>query len=298
MCIKGNKNFLSVLICFFCVSLYSQNSMYPVITELSSKNLLFKQFSQEVENSYKLIASSSEQIIPLFFSYTSTSSDTLLTISSRCTLPYETVATLNRINGNDVSLDGKVLLLPTCPGLFLPSDPKTPLEILLAEKYLALSEFSCYTFNGTKYYFIQNARLSSTERAFFLDSALQLPLSHGVLTSNYGMRKSPITGQLKFHDGVDFAAPEGTPVTACKSGSVEKTGYSDVYGNFIILKHDSATRSFYAHLSRISVQAGDIVYSRAVIGETGSSGLSTGAHLHFEIWVDGKTVDPLLIIKG
>lgn len=298
MCIKGSKALFFAFLIAVSASLSAQSNRFPVISELSSANVLFKQFSQEIENSYKQIARSAEPVDVLFFKYTALSSDTLLTIAARCVLPYETIATLNRINGSDASIEGKTLLLPTCPGLFLPFDPKTPLEILLAQKYLADSEYSCYTFDNIKYSFVQNARLSSTERAFFLDSALQLPLPNGILTSDYGMRKSPITGHYIFHDGVDFAAPEGTPVLACKAGSVEQTGWSEVYGNFIIVKHDASTRSFYAHLSIISVTAGDLIFSRSSIGKVGSTGFSTGAHLHFEIWVDGKTVDPLSMIKG
>lgn len=298
MFIKGSKALYFAFIIFLCTLLPAQTNLFPVISELSSTNILFKQFSQEIENSYKKIARTVEPVDLLFFKYTVKPSDTLITIAARCVLPYETLATLNRINSSDASIAGMTLLLPTCPGLFLPSDPKTALEILLAQKYLADAEYSCYTLDNIKYSFVQNARLSSTERAFFLDSALQLPLPNGILTSDYGMRKSPITGHYIFHDGVDFAAPAGTPVLACKAGSVEKTGWSEVYGNFIIIKHDASTRSFYAHLSTISVTAGDLVFSHGSIGKVGSTGLSTGAHLHFEIWIDGKTVDPLSMIKG
>lgn len=298
MFIKGSKALYFAFILFLSTPLPAQTNLFPVISELSSTNILFKQFSQEIENSYKKIARTVEPVDLLFFKYTAKPSDTLITIAARCVLPYETLATLNRINSSNALIAGMTLLLPTCPGLFLPSDPKTPLEILLTQKYLADAEYSCYTLDNIKYSFVQNARLSSTERAFFLDSALQLPLPNGILTSDYGMRKSPITGHYIFHDGVDFAAPEGTPVLACKAGSVEKTGWSEVYGNFIIIKHDASTRSFYAHLSTISVTAGDLVFSHGSIGKVGSTGLSTGAHLHFEIWIDGKTVDPLSMIKG
>lgn len=298
LCTRESKPFFVILLLFAIVPVCAQKQFFPTLTELSSKNILFKQFSEEIENSYKKLARSSEPVDILFFSYKALPSDTLISISARCVLPYETIATLNRLPSTDTSIAGKTLLLPTCPGLFLPSDPKTPLEILLAEKYLAGGEYSCYTLDNGKYSFVQNARLSSTERAFFLDSALQLPLPNGILTSDYGMRKSPITGNDSFHEGVDFAAPEGTIVLACKSGSIEQTGWSEVYGYFVIIKHDAATRSFYAHLSEISVKQGDLVFSHDSIGKVGSTGLSTGAHLHFELWVDGKTVDPLLIIKG
>lgn len=275
---------------------------FPEIKELSHKNTLFKQFTQEVEENYKGLAQNGEQISLQFFSYSANKGDTLLTIAARSLIPYETLASLNRIAEISAVLDGKKILIPTCPGLFVLLEPKSPLEILLKEKYLHEPNLVWYTLNNEEFGFIQDARFSATERAFFLDSGLRLPVLHAVLSSHYGQRISPITGKESFHEGVDLAAPEGSLVMACKSGIVEQVGVSPVYGNFIIMRHDDDKsrdmRSFYAHLKTIDCKEGDFVFGTAVIGTVGSTGLSTGPHLHFEIWLNGKTINPNELIKG
>jgi len=109
------------------------------------------------------------------------------------------------------------------------------------------------------------------------------PLPYAVpVTSNYGWRVNPVTQEWSFHSGIDLGAPMGTPVLATKAGKVEFAGWSGGYGNLIELAHDSfGTR--YAHLDRIDVNAGQRVVKGQQIGIVGSTGRSTGPHLHFEI---------------
>lgn len=297
---KNLKIFIYLSLFFLPSILKAQN--FPEIEELTHKNILFKQFSQEVEENYKLLAQSDAPIPLQFFYYTAQKGDTLLTIAARTLIPYETIASLNRLGEIGAYIEGRKLILPSCPGIFFVSNPLSPLEILLKEKYLHEINLLCYNFNDTCFYFIQNARLSATERAFFLDSSLRLPVLHAVLSSNYGFRQSPITGKESFHEGIDLAAPEGSLVMACKAGLVEQIGYSEVYGNFIIINHNDEKgqqmRSFYAHLQTIDCEESNFVLGGAVIGSIGSTGLSTGPHLHFEIWINGKTINPNDLIKG
>ena len=306
VCKKDNK--LCFLVPFFLIFLsivqiqtaYAQR--FPEITDLSHKNILFKQFSQEVEKNYILLAQKDVQIPLQFFYYRAKKGDTLLTVGARTLIPYETLASLNRIGEINAHLEGKKILLPTCPGIFVVEKPVSPLEILLKEKYLHELNFVCYTLNSGSFYFYQGARLSATERAFFLDANLRLPVAESVLSSRYGQRLSPITGKEAFHGGVDLAASEGAVVMACKAGHVERTGNSATYGNFVIIRHGEEKgremRSFYAHLNTIDCNTGDFVLGGARIGTVGSTGLSTGPHLHFEISLDGKTIDPKEMIRG
>ncbi|MCM1320956.1 MAG: M23 family metallopeptidase [Bacteroides sp.] len=149
---------------------------------------------------------------------------------------------------------------------------------------------------GERFFFIPDGKLNPTERAFFLDSSMKSPLPPGILTSGYGLRISPISGTEKFHNGIDLAAPEGTEVYACKAGIVKQTGSSPVYGKFVIIGHDERMSSFYAHLSAMHVSAGDAVSGGDVIGEVGTTGASTGPHLHFEVLSDGKGIDPVKVL--
>ena len=126
---------------------------------------------------------------------------------------------------------------------------------------------------------------------------MQLPLSKKIVTSGFGYRVSPITGKWKFHAGIDLAAPEGTEVYACKQGKVKTAAYSDIYGNYIVLSHNNSTTSLYAHLSQILVQKNESVATGQKIGLTGTTGASTGPHLHFEVRENGTPMDPSKMIK-
>jgi murein DD-endopeptidase MepM/ murein hydrolase activator NlpD len=126
---------------------------------------------------------------------------------------------------------------------------------------------------------------------------MRKPMTTGVLRSGFGMRRHPILGYRRMHTGVDFAAPRGTPILAAGNGVVEKVGRSSGYGNEIVLRHTNGYETLYAHQSGFAkgVASGSRVRQGQIIGYVGSTGLSTGPHLHFEILVNGKPVDPLRI---
>lgn len=114
----------------------------------------------------------------------------------------------------------------------------------------------------------------------------------GRLTSDFGMRTHPITGKYTHHDGIDIAAPTGTPIRAAKSGVVKFSGDRGGYGNLVIVEHSDGTQTRYGHCHRLNVRPGERVRAGQEIATVGSTGRSTGPHLHFEVRVDGKPVDP------
>ena len=120
-----------------------------------------------------------------------------------------------------------------------------------------------------------------------------LPSGTGWVTDAYGYRWHPIAGEYRFHYGVDLAANLGTSVYAIKSGTVVKRASEYYNGNCIMIQHDDGTASQYAHLNSFAVAYGDRVTQGQVIGYVGSSGYSTGPHLHFEIYINGSTVNPM-----
>ena len=113
------------------------------------------------------------------------------------------------------------------------------------------------------------------------------------ISSSYGWRVHPITGQRRFHDGLDIAAPQGNSVYAYTDGRVIEAGWNGSYGNCILIDHGNGLRTRYAHLSRINVRVGQRVSTAQRIGAVGSTGNSTGPHLHFEVIRNGKTQNPL-----
>lgn len=120
----------------------------------------------------------------------------------------------------------------------------------------------------------------------------QMPLENAVLTSDYGMRTHPVLGGRRNHKGVDLAAPTGTPVYATADGLVERADWFSSYGLFIRIEHGAELETRYAHLSRLAVSAGDRVNKGDLIGYVGSTGRSTGPHLHYEVRIAGKAVNP------
>ena len=125
-------------------------------------------------------------------------------------------------------------------------------------------------------------------------SILKTPLDGARLSSSFGMRKHPISGFNKMHKGVDFAAPTGTPIFAAGNGIVEYVGRNGGYGKYIRIRHDSTYKTAYAHLNgyKKGISSGVRVKQGDVIGYVGSTGKSTGPHLHYEIIVNGKQINP------
>lgn len=120
----------------------------------------------------------------------------------------------------------------------------------------------------------------------------------GEISSPFGERIHPISGQKSFHGGIDIAAPWGDDVKAVHSGIVERTGYDDSNGNYVVLSHGDEITSVYIHLSEVCVKPGESVPSEGLVGKVGSTGLATGPHIHFEIKEKGQSVNPNKYIIG
>jgi murein DD-endopeptidase MepM/ murein hydrolase activator NlpD len=130
-----------------------------------------------------------------------------------------------------------------------------------------------------------------------LTLAFLTPLpGHGV-NSRFGMRQLSFEPKSRMHDGVDMAAPIGVPIHAAALGLVARTGVSESYGRFVEIRHAGGLSTFYAHMSRTApLRIGSLVLPGAVLGWVGSTGHSTGPHLHFEVRKDGKALNPLLFM--
>ncbi|MBP2071395.1 M23 family metallopeptidase [Thermoanaerobacterium saccharolyticum] len=131
-----------------------------------------------------------------------------------------------------------------------------------------------------------------------VENELKWPLSGGyAITSGFGTRIDPVYGGERYHSGIDIAVPLGTPVKAAADGEVVYAGWNDGYGLVVFIWHNNNLETRYAHLSKIAVNKGQIVKAGDVIGYVGSTGKSTGPHLHFEVRNGGKAVNPLDFFK-
>ena len=121
----------------------------------------------------------------------------------------------------------------------------------------------------------------------------RMPVEHARLSSDYGTRTHPVLGRRLGHKGVDLAAPTGTPIYATADGTVSRAGPFSSYGNYVSIEHGGKIQTRYAHMSRVAVAKGATVKKGDIIGYVGSTGRSTGPHLHYEVRIDGQAVNPV-----
>ncbi len=136
-----------------------------------------------------------------------------------------------------------------------------------------------------------------TQNAYILSSPITA-VCKGTVTSQFGQRIHPITQKPGFHTGIDIANKKGTPISAAFSGSIYDCGTNEAYGNYILMRHSDNLYTFYGHCDSLNVRKGMNIRRGEVIGHMGSTGYSTGPHLHFEIRIEGTRVDPAYVLKG
>ena len=161
-------------------------------------------------------------------------------------------------------------------------------KIIYASMYVNGEEINLYNFkykNEEDYYDIKGKSITK--------SLMKTPINGARLSSSFGMRKHPILGYNKMHRGTDFAAPSGTPIMASGSGTVTRARWCGGGGNCVKIKHNSTYETIYAHMKAFAkgIKEGRKVKQGQIIGYVGSTGLSTGPHLHYEVVVNGKKVN-------
>ncbi|MCL2319789.1 MAG: M23 family metallopeptidase, partial [Treponema sp.] len=163
-----------------------------------------------------------------------------------------------------------------------------PLEAILDANNLESDKI-----NAGMSLFIPGARMKSEDLKLALGELFMYPLNASRLSSPFGWRDDPFTGVRTYHAAVDLSAPQGTPIKAAMDGKVAAQGYNATYGNYIILSHSSVYQTMYAHLHTVLVKKGDVVKQGSQIGTVGTTGYSTGPHLHFGVFKNGRAVNPL-----
>lgn len=272
-----------------------------MISQLDVRDVAFKQYLEDVEAARRRIFNGGGSEggglagTLTIYGYNPQEKDDILSLAARCNIPYAALATLNRL-AHPVDLEGRgLLLLPSVPGLFIPEDPQSDLEQLLNSTRIYQEGIIINTGSAGgkgRFRFIPGADFTSTERAFFFNRSFRFPLRDFRLTSAFGPRINPVTGNQRNHDGLDLAAPEGTEVFAARAGVVTDIGEDPVYGKYIIIRHGENWVSLYGHLSRFETALRKEVESGSLIGRVGSTGQSTGPHLHFELRQNGQARDP------
>ena len=228
--------------------------------------------------------------------------DMIGNIAKQTGLNEDTLISVNSIKNTRLLQIGQVLRIPNQDGIYYTIKTGDTLE-KIAEKYsttvsrvATVNELFSDDLAPDAAIFIPGAKMDWVNRQEINGDLFRWPCS-GYITSPYGYRIAPFAGTRQFHSGLDIGAPMGAPVRAAMAWRVTQVGYDDSFGNHVVISHHSGYRTFYAHMSVVRVKAGAYVGDGERIGDVGSTGLSTGPHLHFTVYKHGVTVNPRSLMK-
>lgn len=236
-----------------------------------------------------------------YSSYRVRSGDMIGVIAENFNITEDTVISVNNIRSSRLLQIGTYLKIPSIPGILytVRKDGETADDI--AKKYKIDTAKLCAvnkvaeaeSLSAGTMLFLPDAQMDWVTRQEINGDLFKKPIhARWYLSSNFGWRQSPFTGARSYHGGVDMACPQGTRIYAAMDGKVSSTGFNNTYGNYVIITHHSGYKTLYGHMSAIAAVRGQYVNTSTVIGYVGSTGLSTGPHLHFTVFKNGKQVNP------
>lgn len=258
-----------------------------VLKSLKNNNPNLRRLRQEIADNLKSTARRGKLRWPVrYLRYKLGAAENFYIVMAKVSQDADTIASLNGLANPNALGPGESLLIPNARGLFLKAkDPAT-----LARRYeVAPNAIQ----RAGEHWFLAGQKFLPKEMAYFRGDGFLSPLKTGRISSRYGMRSDPFTRRRTFHGGLDIAAPTGTPVHASQGGKVIRVG-SNVrgYGKLIVIEHKFGYRTYYGHLSAISIRKGQNVSADQIIGRVGATGRATGPHLHFEVRKNGQRKNP------
>ena len=240
-----------------------------------------------------------------FQTYKVQSGDTISTIARRFGLTnISTLIAVNNIDNVRTLWVGQKLRVPSVDGLIhTVSAGETLNGISLkyrvsVEELLDANDLDDGALHQGQELFIPGARMDAGALKKAMGELFAYPIKASWrLTSRFGRRADPFTGVTSSHTGIDMACPTGTPIYASMSGKVVVAGWNNIFGNYVIINHENGYQTLYGHMSKILTTSGQRVNQGSRIGLVGSTGYSTGPHLHFTVYKNGKLVDPQTLLK-
>ena len=219
--------------------------------------------------------------------------DTFWNLAKKFNLNIDTIVSYNQPKKVHVIFPGKIIDIPEKNGILVERKKQSLNDLALRYK-VNLETITFFNPNHqiAKYLFIPGAYYGLAERMKKLGAEFFTPLKYFRITSLFGPRIHPITKRRAFHKGIDLAAPKSSPVFAAKGGRVLYAGPSPGFGKLITIRHSKGYVTRYGHLSQILVKTGRQIAVQQIIGRVGNTGRSTGYHLHFEIWLKNRPIDP------
>ena len=237
--------------------------------------------------------------------YTVKSGDTISSITYKFGLSnISTLIAVNDISNVRYLKYGQKLRIPSTDGLIHNVSSGDTLESLSAKYHVALedildiNDLDSDVLSAGQSLFIPGAKLDSRSLQKAMGELFSWPIKASWrMSSAFGPRSDPISGAASYHTGIDMACPQGTSIKAAMSGTVAYASWSNVFGNYVIIKHIDGYQTLYGHMHKIKVKQGQFVSQGQEIGLVGSTGYSTGPHLHFTVYKNGKLVNPMSLLK-
>ena len=243
------------------------------------------------------------EIIPeLYYElYTVQEGDMVGRIAARYGVSQDAIISLNKLRNTRSLQIGQILKIPTIDGiLYTTREGDTPASIadqyrISLEKIAIVNNIPDNRLEAGLQIFLPDAKLDWLTIQEINGDLFKNPLRGGYwVSSNYGWRNNPFSGKRTFHNGIDMACPTGTPIYAAMPGTVIAAGYNATYGNYVTLQHHSGYQTLYAHMSKILVSNGQHVTTNSRVGLVGNTGQSTGPHLHFTVFKNKSSTNPVL----
>ncbi|MCL2007310.1 MAG: M23 family metallopeptidase [Treponema sp.] len=231
--------------------------------------------------------------------YTVLRGDTVSGIAQKFAVSMDAIISSNGITNARTLREGEVLRIPNMDGIpYTVREGDTLSSISQSmgvpfEAILDANDLQSDVIRAGTNLFIPGARMNRDDLRLALGELFLYPVRGSRLSSPFGWRNDPFTGVRRHHAAIDLSAPMGTSIISAMDGRVSATGYDRTYGNFIILTHSGGFQTMYAHLQTIGVRTGDQVRQGVQIGTVGNTGYSTGPHLHFAVFRNGRAVNPL-----
>ena len=282
----------------------------------SGDESLVMDFTDDIGSDAVLSPASSDDRDLYYFSYRIKSGDMIGKIAEAYGVTQDTLISVNRIKSTRTIQPNTYLIIPSMPGILydVVNKGETPATVakkcLFSDKTAEGKDVLMAKANGLEdvdtelavgyRYFVPYAMLDRWALKEINGDAFKLPLHSGFyISSNYGWRKNPFDpGRRTYHGGVDMACARGVSVYSAREGTVTTAGWSDVYGNYVIVTHgNTGYKTLYGHMSSLLVTRGQYVYTDTRIGLVGSTGMSTGPHLHFTVYKNGRSLDPKSVVS-
>ena len=271
----------------------ADSSEIPELADITDSNIAENPADDELHITYQ--------------TYRVKSGDMIGFIADEFDVTQDTIISVNNIKQSRLIQPGQYLKIPSMPGIVytVKKNGETPVTIaekykVNADKFAQVNHLTLETaLNAGTSLFVPDAELDWATRQEINGDLFKKPLhARYWLSSTYGWRDSPFNaGKRTFHGGLDMAVATGTPIYAALDGTVTAVGYNATYGNYVIITHHSGYKTLYGHMKSTACRKGNFVYTNTVIGYVGSTGMSTGPHLHFTVYKNGKTINPLAVLN-